>query len=128
MKEVELTNLSVTEQTDAVKEAQFLSKISSPYVIKYFDSFMDDKNLYIIMEFADKGTLDELVKTHKTELKAAFPENEIWRYLIEITLGTYHIHNQKLIHRDLKTANVFLSGKNSYVNCFIYYFLKCENW
>jgi NIMA (never in mitosis gene a)-related kinase len=111
---VELINLSEKEQMDAVNEARFLSKVSSPYVIGYFDSFADDSNLYIIMEFADKGTLDELVKKQRTNLKVAFEEREIWRYLLEITIGTYQIHFQKLIHRDLKTANIFLSGENSF--------------
>jgi NIMA (never in mitosis gene a)-related kinase len=119
LKEVELVNLSDKEQKDAVNEARFLAKVTSTYVIRYFDSFADDLNLYIVMEFADKGTLDELVKKQKTEKKVAFEEREIWRYLLEITIGTYHIHCQKLIHRDLKTANIFLSGENSFDFVFI---------
>jgi NIMA (never in mitosis gene a)-related kinase len=115
MKEVECANLSGKEQEDAVKEAQFLSRVSSPYVIRYFDSFMDQTNLYIIMEFANKGTLDGLIKKQKNELKIPFEENEIWRYLLEITIGTYHIHCKRLIHRDLKTANIFLCGENSFI-------------
>jgi NIMA (never in mitosis gene a)-related kinase len=121
MKQVEMINLTEEEQVCAVNEAKFLSKVSSPYVIKYYESFIEKGYLCIVMEYADKGTLDELMKKQKS-LKVAFPENEIWRYCIEILLGTLHIHDQKLIHRDLKTSNVFLGGKYSFEILLLFFF------
>jgi serine/threonine protein kinase len=65
-----------------------LAQITSPYVIEYYDSFFDDENLYIIMEYAEKGTLNEFIKKKK-ELNELIPEIDIWRYLLELCIGVY---------------------------------------
>ncbi len=59
------------------------------------------------MEFADDGDLDSKIQAH-IKNKTNFPENEIWSYLIQMTSGLKALHDNKIMHRDLKCANIFL--------------------
>lgn len=57
LKEVDTTMMSTEEKRSAVCEAKILSKIDSEYVCKYYDSFMDEVSINIIMEFCESGDL-----------------------------------------------------------------------
>ena len=37
-------------------------------------------------------------------------ENAVWRYLLQLLLGLQHIHDKKIVHRDIKTLNIFLAA------------------
>jgi NIMA (never in mitosis gene a)-related kinase len=63
------------------------------------------------MEYADGGTLADYLKKCTEPL----PEDQIWKFFIEMCVGICYIHSKHMIHRDLKTANIFLSGDNVYV-------------
>ena len=96
----------------ARNEASILSKLSCKYIVKYYDSFIDsDFNLNIIMEYCDNGDLNTYIQNQK-KLKKYLPENEIWNFFIQISLGLAYIHSKKILHRDLKPMNIFLTKKN----------------
>jgi NIMA (never in mitosis gene a)-related kinase len=70
------------------------------------------------MEYADGKTLADFLKEQREPL----PEDEIWRLFIEICVGVAHIHSKFVIHRDLKTANIFLSGKEKVFVFILFYY------
>ncbi|KAA6402885.1 MAG: putative MAP kinase kinase family domain protein [Streblomastix strix] len=107
LKVIHIAMLTAKEQRDAVSEACILAQLDSDYIVRYYDSFLDGANLYIVMEFAEEGTLSDLLNKKK-EQENPFTEDEIWRFFFELALGLHHIHSKKMIHRDVKTANVFL--------------------
>ena len=111
LKQISLLGLSEPEKKDVNDEAKFLSKIKSKYVVKYCDSFEYDNKLNIIMEFCENGDLRELIEKQK-RLKKKLDEDEIFRIFIKILLGIANIHKMKIIHRDLKSLNVFLKKDN----------------
>lgn len=63
------------------------------------------------MDFSDDGDLYQKIVI-KQKQESAFTEDEIWRTLIQITLGLKKLHDLNILHRDLKSANVFLSKGN----------------
>jgi len=77
-------------------------------VIKYFTSFMEDGNLHILMEFAEGGDLYELLKAQKKKRKY-FSEKDLWMFGYEMLLGLDYLHSKNIIHRDIKTLNIFIS-------------------
>ena len=52
LKEVALTGLSRKEQEDCVHEVHVLSKLDCPYIVQYFDCFVENQKLYIVTEYA----------------------------------------------------------------------------
>ena len=95
----------------ARNEASILSTLSCKYIVKYYDSFVDsDFNLNIIMEYCDNGDLNTFIQNQK-KLKRYLSEDEIWNFFIQISLGLAYIHSKKILHRDLKPMNIFLTKK-----------------
>lgn len=95
-------------QKEALKEAQILRKINNSNIIKYYTSFMEGDSLHIIMEYADGGDLQQLIKDKKSK-KQFFSENEIWEIAWNLLLSVDYLHKNNIIHRDIKTLNIFLN-------------------
>jgi serine/threonine protein kinase len=74
--------------------------------VKYYDSFIDDGTLNIVMEYCDKGDLDAFIKIQNG---MAVSEMRLWKFLIEIALGFESFHALNVLHRDLKPKNIFLT-------------------
>ena len=103
------------DREEAIDEARVLAQLNHPHVIKHYDSFIDkDKNiLNIVMELASKGSLSQLIKDNKAKGGQGLAEDLVWRYLIQSLLGLGHIHQKKIIHRDIKALNLFLDAQNN---------------
>ena len=109
LKKVKLLNLSDKEKSNALNEVRILASVKSKYVISYKEAFFDEKDstLGIVMEYADKGDLYQKIIEHKKTAKF-FEESDIWRIFIQLVKGLKALHDLKILHRDLKSANVFL--------------------
>lgn len=116
IKTVRVSELSVRERHDAINEVKILAQLDSPYVVRYFDSFMEDESLHIVMEYCNRGDLQSLVRKAKDRSVKCLKEHVTWDLTLQIILGLYYLHSKKILHRDLKSANVFLmkQGKDKY--------------
>lgn len=114
LKKVKLLNLSEKEKLNALNEVRILASVKSNFVISYKEAFFDEKDstLGIVMEYADKGDLYQRIVEHK---KAAMflEESDIWRIFIQLVKGLKALHDLKILHRDLKSANVFIFNDGS---------------
>ena len=111
LKQISLLGLTEPEKNDVKNEAKFLSKIKSKYVVKYCDSFEFDNKLNIVMEYCENGDLNTFIEKRK-KIRKKLEEDEILKIFIKILLGLADIHKMKIIHRDLKSLNVFLKKDN----------------
>ena len=109
LKTVILEKLNKKEQENSVNEVRILASISHPNVIGYKEAFWNDKesSLNIVMEYADDGDLQTKIQKMKKE-GGMFNENLIWSYSIQMIEGLKALHDKKIMHRDLKSANIFL--------------------
>ena len=109
LKKVKLLNLSEKEKQNSLNEVRLLASIKSNFVISYKEAFFDEKDstLGIVMEFADRGDLYQKIVEHKKSAMF-FEETDIWRIFIQLVKGLKALHELKILHRDLKSANVFL--------------------
>ena len=102
---------SKTTQTDkpsSQSEAQILSQLSNRYIVKYFTSFEESNSLYIVMEYCEGGDLSSYLSKMSKQI-SHLPEVQIWKFFIQMSLGLAYIHSKKIIHRDLKSLNIFLN-------------------
>lgn len=81
-------------------------------IIGYKESFFDDQTstLCVVMEHADDGDILSKVQEY-TKRASSFPEPLIWSYFAQMILGLKALHDLKVCHRDIKSANVFLTRK-----------------
>eukprot|EP01006_Ploeotia_vitrea_P029095 TRINITY_DN61693_c0_g1_i1.p1 TRINITY_DN61693_c0_g1~~TRINITY_DN61693_c0_g1_i1.p1 ORF type:complete len:569 (+),score=99.11 TRINITY_DN61693_c0_g1_i1:68-1774(+) len=111
-KEIKLASLSEKERDAALREAMLLSRLDHPNIIHFHESWEEKKKLYIVMEYADGGDLSTKIKAHRTGLAGKpllFKEDQIMAWFVQLCLALKHIHDRKILHRDLKAGNVFLT-------------------
>ena len=109
LKRVKFYKLSDKEKENALNEIRILASVKDKNVVSYKEAFFDEKDssLGIVMEYADKGDLYQLI-TERKKTKDYFNEQEIWKVLIQLLKGLKALHDFKILHRDIKSANVFL--------------------
>ncbi|XP_042594964.1 serine/threonine-protein kinase Nek3 isoform X3 [Cyprinus carpio] len=88
------------------REAVLLSRMKHPNVVAFKESFEADGHLYIVMEFCSGGDLLQRIQQQKNVL---FTEDVILKWFAQMCLGTKHIHDKRVLHRDLKSKNIFLT-------------------
>ena len=109
LKSVILEQLPQKQQESSVNEVRILASINHPNVIGYKEAFWDEKSssLNIVMEYADDGDLQTKINKMKNE-NGFFKESIIWHYSIQMIQGLKSLHDKKIMHRDIKSANIFL--------------------
>ena len=93
-------------------EIKILSELKNEYIIKMYETFTFDKNkICLVMELCEHGDLFQLILNKKLS-NTKFTESEVKNYLYEICQGLDYLHKHKIIHRDLKSMNIFLTKDN----------------
>uniref|UniRef100_A0A4X2LLG8 Serine/threonine-protein kinase Nek3 n=1 Tax=Vombatus ursinus TaxID=29139 RepID=A0A4X2LLG8_VOMUR len=105
MKEIRLPK-SLSDVKNSRKEAILLAKMKHPNIVAFKESFEADGHLYIVMEYCDEGDLMQKIKHQRGKL---FPEDMILHWFTQMCLGVNHIHKKRVLHRDIKSKNVFLT-------------------
>uniref|UniRef100_A0A3P8XPX4 non-specific serine/threonine protein kinase n=1 Tax=Esox lucius TaxID=8010 RepID=A0A3P8XPX4_ESOLU len=95
-KEVDLNCLSDKERKDVTNEISILSILQHNNIIAYFNHFMDKDTLLIELEYCNGEN-------------CVF--DVIW-YLYQVASAVAHIHKAGILHRDIKTLNIFLTKTN----------------
>ncbi|OHT11756.1 Protein kinase domain containing protein [Tritrichomonas foetus] len=109
VKVVDLSKLSRREIEDSVNEIRLMASFTSPFLIRFYEAFCDQKRLCIVTEYAQLGDLSNLIERRKRKHRP-FPEMTIWRFLLQLLEGLKVLHSTGVVHRDLKSANVLLSA------------------
>ncbi|PIK58792.1 putative serine/threonine-protein kinase Nek4-like [Apostichopus japonicus] len=107
IKKMELRNASKREKRAAEQEAKLLSKLRHPNIVSYRDSFNnDDGHLYIVMGYCDGGDVYNRLKQQKGRM---LEERQVVEWFVQIAMALQYMHERNILHRDLKTQNIFLT-------------------
>ena len=114
LKSILMNKLKETDQQNSVNEIRILASVSHPNIVGFKEAFWNDKNktLNIVMEYCDDGDLETKINVMKRN-KQKFEESLIWEYTLQIIKGLKALHDKKILHRDLKCANIFLTKENN---------------
>lgn len=110
LKKVKFFPLSEKEKENALTEIRILASIDHPNIVGYKEAFFDDEShsLCTVMEYADNGDLLQQINEHKKK-GTSFEEKTLWDVFIQALRGLKALHDLKIMHRDIKSANIFLS-------------------
>ncbi|XP_043222081.1 serine/threonine-protein kinase Nek4-like [Amphibalanus amphitrite] len=113
VKEIKVTALPEQEREQSVNEVAILSQCKHVNIIRYKEAFIDQLtgSLNIVMEYADGGDLYARIVNQRAT-NDHFPEELILNWFIQITFAVQYLHSKNILHRDLKTQNIFLTSEN----------------
>ncbi|KAL3312990.1 Serine/threonine-protein kinase Nek3 [Cichlidogyrus casuarinus] len=101
--------MSERERADVIKEISVLAKMNHSNIVCYMGSFEELGKIHIVMEFCQGGDLYNKINNQKPTL---FTEGQILDWLVQISLALKHIHDRMILHRDIKSQNIFLTHDN----------------
>ena len=87
------------------KEINVLKQCNTKYIVHYYNSYIKNYQIWVILEYCDGGSLLELIKI----LQKPLNEEQIASLIYMILLGLNFLHENKKIHRDVKTGNILLT-------------------
>ena len=110
IKRINFKDINSKDRENIENEVKMLKDLKHPNIVSYKDSFLDRENYFnIVMVYCDGGDFYNKIKNAKNK---NFTENEIIDWIVQIGLPLLYIHDKKILHRDLKTQNLFLKDGN----------------
>ncbi|XP_065525254.1 serine/threonine-protein kinase Nek11 isoform X2 [Lathamus discolor] len=109
LKAISVGDLKPNETVEANLEAQLLSKLDHPAIVRFYASFVERDGFCIITEYCEGGDLDFKIQEYKESGKI-FTQRQILDWFIQLLLGVNYMHERRILHRDLKAKNIFLKN------------------
>lgn len=109
-KTVDLTCRPRRERESARQEVELLRRLDHPNIVAYRDSFFVGEAIVIAMQYCEGGDLSAYIR-EKAKRRTRFREAHVNSYLVQILLAMKYIHGERILHRDLKSSNLFLTDR-----------------
>eukprot|EP00002_Diphylleia_rotans_P000998 TRINITY_DN10541_c0_g1_i1.p1 TRINITY_DN10541_c0_g1~~TRINITY_DN10541_c0_g1_i1.p1 ORF type:complete len:445 (+),score=93.56 TRINITY_DN10541_c0_g1_i1:163-1497(+) len=109
IKRVEIFELKEKTRKKCLREVRLLQSLDHPHIIKCHNAFIQDNELIIILEWAERGDLRRLIRKAAKEGKQ-FAEKDVWAWSYQICHAIQHMHERRIMHRDIKPANIFVTA------------------
>ncbi|KAL4508571.1 hypothetical protein ABPG72_003875 [Tetrahymena utriculariae] len=107
LKQILAGGMQQKQRKECINEAILLNQLNSPYIVRYYDSFLENNQLCIVMEYCEQGDLENFIKN---QMGRPLVEKKIWKFFFQIAEGLVELHTRNILHRDIKTMNIFLTG------------------
>ncbi|KAM5455628.1 Protein kinase of the Mitotic Exit Network [Microsporum audouinii] len=101
VKQIRLADLPKSELRVIMQEIDLLKNLDHPNIVKYHGFVKSAETLNIILEYCENGSLHSISKNF-----GRFPENLVGLYMSQVLHGLLYLHEQGVIHRDIKGANI----------------------
>ncbi|XP_023224641.1 serine/threonine-protein kinase Nek8-like [Centruroides sculpturatus] len=112
VKQICVDQMTKEERLVSLNESKVLSRLKHPNIIAYYENFLEEQSIVIVMEYAPGGTLYDYLQQREGKLLS---EEEVLYYFSQIVLALHHVHSQQILHRDLKSHNILLSEKKNVI-------------
>ncbi|KAF8583337.1 kinase-like protein [Ramaria rubella] len=108
VKQIQLSNIPRGELGEIMSEIDLLKNLNHANIVKYKGFVKTREFLYIILEYCENGSLHNICKRF-----GKFPENLVAVYISQVLEGLVYLHDQGVIHRDIKGANILTNKDGS---------------
>lgn len=108
VKQIRLGHIPKAELGEIMAEIDLLKNLKHPNIVKYKGSEKTKEYLYIILEYCENGSLQHICKRF-----GKFPEGLVGVYISQVLEGLIYLHDQGVIHRDIKGANILTNKDGS---------------
>lgn len=107
IKKMNLETFSEYAKEGAIKEAVMMKKLRCKNIIGFRKVFQIDEFLYIAMDYAEGGSLMNIIVKHKSK-NSPIEEKVVWTYFHDLCKGVKFAHDNRIIHRDIKPVNILI--------------------
>lgn len=108
IKSISVQSLPASSLPDIMSEIDLLKNLNHPNIVKYKGFSRDKDSLFIILEYCENGSLQTILKKF-----GKFPESLVAVYVSQVLEGLVYLHEQGVIHRDIKGANILTNKDGS---------------
>ncbi|XP_076392946.1 serine/threonine-protein kinase SIK3 isoform X5 [Megachile rotundata] len=108
IKIIDKTKLNEETLAKIFREVHIMKRLRHPHIIRLYQVMETEKMIYLVTEYAPGGEIfDHLVRNGR------MPEPEARRIFRQIVLAVRYLHQQRVVHRDLKAENLLLDADNN---------------
>ena len=107
LKQIQMETYSAEERANAQQEVEVLRTLDHPGIVRYREHFLHGDSLCVVMTYCEGGDLAATIK-RRAKKEDNFTEAEVLDWFVQLVMALHHVHSKKILHRDLKTRNLFL--------------------
>ena len=116
IKKLKTIDVRPKEKENIENEVRFLSLLVHPNIVNYKESFADAHlNMYIVMKYCEEGDLYKKIRENNNK---PFSEGQVQDWMAQLVLALHFLHEKKILHRDIKTQNIFMSKSRLFLGDF----------
>ncbi|KAJ1636274.1 kinase-like domain-containing protein [Pavlovales sp. CCMP2436] len=108
VKQIPSSGMSKDQMSSLVSEVVLMKLLKHPNIVNYLESITTKDYLYIVLEFVENGSLASILKKF-----GSFTEQLVSIYIAQVLDGLTYLHEQGVIHRDIKGANILITKEGT---------------